>query len=201
MTLSEEIKKQLRAGHGLRFDPEANSLYRAVGRKKAQQDADSASLDALDASATKAEQDAAEEQTRLDNLSDPGGLPEDPTEEERAAYEAYRALVSKKQNFLAVKSKKEEQAASIRARHNALGEQKVLNADPKRLLLKDFSRFIERNVGPSACKECCDLIEAYLEEKPTATLVKIKNFNGDAVVIADIDGTIVCRAGVVVVGG
>lgn len=202
MSLTDEISKQIISGQGLRFDAAANALYRAVGRKAAQQAADKEKLDKLDAAAKKADDDAKAEQAEIDKLRNPGELRDNPTAAEQAAFDAYQLALKersrKKSQLESRTAEKKEQAAKIRAFHETLGEQKILNINPKRELLKDLNRFIERNVGPSACKECCSLVDSYIENKPAAALVKIKNFDGDAVVIADADGTVICRAGVVV---
>jgi len=202
ITLQEEIKKQIRAGHGLRFDADANAVFRAVGRKEAQAEEDEDRLGALDSAALKAGENAELSKALLDELKDPGELSETPTEAEQEAFDAYQAALKEQTNELAshekVKRDREKRAQDIRAYHKTLGEQKILNSDPKKELLKELNRFIERNVGSSACGRCCDLIDAYLAKNPTATIVKIKNFETYAIVIADANGSVICRARVVV---
>lgn len=204
MSISDEIEKQLRAGQGLRFDASANALFRAVGRKEAQEEADAEKLAKLDADAKKADADAEKAKAERGKLVDPGELPENATGIQKAARDAYEKSFRKhsgdESRAASRKARKEKEAAALRAYHSTLGEQKVLSADPKKEALKDLRKFIERNIGPSACKECCALIEEHLDKNPSATLVKIKNFDGDAVVIADANGTVICRAGVLVVG-
>ncbi len=202
MIISDEIKKQLRAGQGIRFDASANAIFRAVGRKEAQEAADSDKLSKLDADAKKADEDARKSKAERQKLIDPGELPENATELQKNAREAYEKSFSRhsgaESDAISRKAKKEEEAAALRAYHATLGEQKVLSADPKKDVLKDLKRFIERNVGASVCKECCELIETYIEGNPGSTLVKLKSVDNSPVVIADAKGNVVCRVDVLV---
>lgn len=197
MTLEQEIHKQLLAGQGLRFDASANALFRACRRKASQEAEDADKLAALDAEADKAEADEIAADVEKAKLVAPN-LPAEPTKEEQDAYDLYESKFShfEKEALVAATEAKEARydAAKLRAYHETLGEQKTLVENPKRLLLRDIRGFIERNVGSAVCQECCTLIEEYLEIDPVAVLVKIKDFDGNAITIADADGIIVCSA-------
>lgn len=217
MSLPEIISEQLRRGDGYRVG--AGILYRAVSRQAAQEAADAASEASLDQKieAAQAEIDAAQaailattapitEEITPPTVNDI----ENPTPEEQAAVEAfvafnqvqdklvsdYREIIFTHQKNVTESTRKKTGAELSRARllafHARLGEVAQAEDDPLSLLIADFDRFIAKKTGQDLAS-CGEVVTDYLAANPSATLVKVYNFEGSPALIYDSSGALVYR--------
>jgi len=226
MSLQELIDFQVRDGEALCVGGD-NILCSAVGRKEAQEAFDAPAIKAQDdeSVAQQAVIDAAKEQRdALVVVAEPDVVfylePEDPeniTAEEAAAQDAYSAYTAKVRVYntyfkklnslkraekIAIKRKSDsvKGASNIRSSHENMGPTRKLYHDPKAAIIRSMIRFITANAGAKASRDCKSKIEAYLEANPSATLVKINNFENSPAMICTAEGVVVVRVDFTVSG-
>ncbi len=208
--IKEIIEQELFAGGGLQVTG-AQTLVRAAGRKAAHQRADQAKLDNLASTISGLDVDIDKFQADLDALvavEEPALVPYDDTpdgegnvpaktqeridyEAELALYDAYAAELDRLQRgiegFKGFQASKSAELDELKAFHGSQGVVVQTSENAMGVLLAELMLFVQNNVGPSACGQACDAIEAYLTQEPDATIVKIKSFENLRSLVVDAD--------------